>query len=139
MENMENEIIKESNNNIQNVDLNPKGKETKEERTNRIAAIKAKYGKIYSISTELIEDDSNSKEVEYIFKKPNTASYDRYVKTASKGMTKALQAFLLDNVIAEYEEQLTNDIEEYPALTLGIGQKLLAILGLSDNVNLMRP
>ncbi|MPM92704.1 hypothetical protein SDC9_139839 [bioreactor metagenome] len=103
-----------------------------------IAALKEKYGKIYRITSELIEDDDNSREIEYIFVKPQTASYDRYVKTASKGMTKALQAFLFDNVIPEQTEQLAKHIEEFPALTLGIGQKLLALLGLSDNVNLRK-
>lgn len=103
-----------------------------------IAELKAKHGKIYSIKSELVEDDDNSREIEYIFVKPKTASYDRYVKTASKGMTKALQGFLYDNVIPEQLAQLEKDIEEYPALTLGIGQKLLAVLGLSDNVNLMK-
>lgn len=109
-----------------------------DEAENRITSLKEKYGKIYSIKSELVEDDDNSKEIEYIFVKPKTASYDRYVKTASKGMTKALQAFLFDNVIPEQLEKLEKDIEEYPALTLGIGQKLLAVLGLSDNVNLMK-
>lgn len=104
----------------------------------KIAELKEKYGKIYSIKSEIIEDDDNSREIEYIFVKPKTASYDRYIKTASKGMTKALQAFLYDNVIPEQLEQLEKDIEEYPAFTLGIGQKLLAVLGLSDNVNLMK-
>lgn len=98
--------------------------------------IKNKHGKIYKITTELIEDDEHTREVEYIFKKPVTASYDRYIKNASKGATKALQAFLLDNVIPEQERDLADDIEEFPALTLGIGQKLLNLLGLSDNVNL---
>lgn len=100
--------------------------------------LKKEYGKIYMITTELIEDDENIREVKYIFKKPKTASYDRYIKNASKGTTKALLAFLLDNVIEEQESDLINDIEEYPALTLGIGQKLLNLLGLSDNVNLTK-
>lgn len=104
----------------------------------KITELKEKYGKIYSIKSEVIEDDNNSREIEYIFVKPKTASYDRYIKTASKGMTKALQAFLYDNVIPEQLEQLEKDIDEYPALTLGIGQKLLAVLGLSENVNLMK-
>lgn len=104
----------------------------------KITELKEKYGKIYSIKSEVIEDDNNSREIEYIFVKPKTVSYDRYIKTASKGMTKALQAFLYDNVIPEQLEQLEKDIDEYPALTLGIGQKLLAVLGLSENVNLMK-
>lgn len=126
------------------VNVNKANEEVKQEASGvneadkRIAALKEKYGRIYRITSELVEDDDSSREIEYIFMKPKTASYDRYVKTASKGMTKALQAFLFDNVIPEQSEQLAKDVEEYPALTLGIGQKLLAVLGLSDNVNLMK-
>lgn len=108
------------------------------ETDKNIATLKEKYGKIYRITSELVEDDDSSRDVEYIFAKPKTASYDRYVKTASKGMTKALQSFLFDNIISEQAEQLAKDVEEYPALTLGIGQKLLAVLGLSENVNLTK-
>lgn len=110
----------------------------KEAKKIDLKEMKSKYGKLYKITTELTEDDEHTREVEYIFKKPVTASYDRYLKNASKGATKALQAFLLDNVIPEQESDLTENIEEYPALTLGIGQKLLNLLGLSDNVNLTK-
>lgn len=104
----------------------------------QIERLKSKYGKVYSITSEIMEDDENSREVQYIFQKPKTASYDRYLKTASKGMTKALQAFLLDNIVSEQRQKLIAEMEEYPAFTLGIGQKLLAVLGLSENVNLQK-
>lgn len=115
-------------------DTAPSAKENKLD----IEELKRKYGKIYSITSELVLDDDNSREAEYIFIKPKTASYDRYIKTASKGMTRALQGFMYDNVIPEQLEQLEKDIKEFPALPLGIGQKLLAVLGLSDNVNLTK-
>lgn len=127
-----------------NNDGNKTAEEVKKEESTvfetdkNITALKEKYGKIYRITSELVEDDDSSRDVEYIFAKPKTASYDRYVKTASKGMTKALQSFLFDNIISEQAEQLAKDVEEYPALTLGIGQKLLAVLGLSENVNLTK-
>lgn len=104
----------------------------------QIESLKSKYGKVYSITSEIMEDDENGREVQYIFNKPKTASYDRYLKTASKGMTKALQAFLLDNIVSEQRQKLIAEMEEYPAFTLGIGQKLLAVLGLSENVNLQK-
>lgn len=112
--------------------------ETKAEKKIDIDALKKQHGKIYQITTELVEDDENVTEKRYIFTKPKTASYDRYIKTASKGATKALQAFLLDNIIPDQQNELEKDLEEYPALTLGVGEKLLNLLGLSNNVNLMK-
>lgn len=104
--------------------------------TTTIDDLKQKYGKIYKVSTTIEPDDDHSVDVEYVFQKPNVASYDRYVKTTANGATKALQSFLFDNVVEEYRAKLTADLEEYPALALGVGEKLLAMLGLSKNVNL---
>jgi len=103
-----------------------------------IEELKEKYGKIYQLNMTLSPDDETELELCYIFKKPATASYDRYVKTAGNGMTKALKTFLTDNIIPEQLDKLEADIEEYPALTLGAGEKLLSMLGLSKDANLMR-
>ena len=72
----------------------------------------------------------------HFFKKPVTASYDRYVKSTSQSPTKALKAFVLDNIIEEQTDKLAADLEEYPALSLSIGEKLLNMLGLSKDINL---
>lgn len=40
-------------------------------------------GKIYEIVTSIQEDDENETEFDFIFRKPGTPSYDRYVKTLS--------------------------------------------------------
>lgn len=101
-------------------------------------ALKEKYGKIYQMDLTLNPDDDTEVELSYIFKKPTTASYDRYVKTASNGMTKALKTFMFDNIIPEHRENLETDLEEYPALTLSAGEKLLSMLGLSKSANLMK-
>lgn len=103
-----------------------------------IEELKAQYGKVYQLDLTLTPDDDTEVEVSYIFKKPNTASYDRYVKTASNGMTKALKTFMFDNIIPEHRFKLEADIEEYPALTLSAGEKLLSMLGLSKSANLMK-
>jgi hypothetical protein len=103
-----------------------------------IEELKAKYEKIYKLNMTLNPDDDTEIEIEYIFKKPNMASYDRYVKTASNGMTKALKTFMFDNIIPEHRDKLEADLEEYPALTLSAGEKLLSMLGLSKSANLMK-
>lgn len=97
---------------------------------------KAKYGKLYSVNATIEPDDSTTVELEYLFQKPATASYDRYVKSTSQSPTKALRAFVMDNVIEEQAEKLEADLEEYPALALSVGEKLLHMLGLSKDVNL---
>ena len=100
--------------------------------------LKAKYGKVYQLDLTLTPDDDTEVDISYVFKKPTTASYDRYVKTASSGMTKALKTFMFDNIIPEHRDKLEADLEEYPALTLSAGEKLLSMLGLSKTANLMK-
>ena len=89
--------------------------------------LKAKYGKVYRVGATIDVDDETEKTVEYFFKKPSTGSYDRYVKTTAQGATKALKTFLFDNVTEESKAALEADLEEYPALALSIGEKLLGI------------
>lgn len=48
-----------------------------------------------------------SEEFSYYFKRPTVPSYDRYIKTAAQGITKASKAFMLDAVIDEDAERLT--------------------------------
>lgn len=97
---------------------------------------KDKYGKLYSVNVTIEPDDSTTVELEYLFLKPATASYDRYVKSTSQSPTKALKAFVMDNVIEEQATKLETDLEEYPALALSVGEKLLHMLGLSKDINL---
>lgn len=98
--------------------------------------LKEKYGKVYRVGLTLEPDDETEIDKEYYFKKPSMGSYDRYVKTTSQGATKALKVFLFDNVIDESRDMLAADLEEYPAMTLSIGEKLLNMLGLSKTANL---
>ena len=94
--------------------------------------LKEKYGKVYRVGAT-IEVEKN---VEFFFKRPSTASYDRYVKTTAQGATKALKVFLFDNVVEESRASLEANLEEFPALALSIGEKLLGMLGLSKQTNL---
>ncbi|EPR07763.1 DUF6848 family protein [Ruminiclostridium papyrosolvens] len=106
--------------------------------TPNVDELKAKHGKVYKLDLTLNPDDNTEIEKSYIFIKPTTASYDRYVKTSSNGMTKALKTFMFDNIIPEHRDKLEADLEEYPALTLSAGEKLLSMLGLSKSANLMK-
>lgn len=100
------------------------------------AALKAKYGKVYRVGLTLEPDDDTEIEKEYFFKRASAGSYDRYVKTTAQGATKALKTFLLDNVLEESRAALETDLEEYPAMTLSLGEKLLSMLGFSKSANL---
>lgn len=98
--------------------------------------LKEKYGKVYRVGATIEVDDETEKNVEFFFKRPSTASYDRYVKTTAQGATKALKVFLFDNVVEESRASLEANLEEFPALALSIGEKLLGMLGLSKQTNL---
>ena len=64
--------------------------------------LKAKYGgKLYRVGITVPVDDESEKEFSYYFKRPTVPSYDRYIKTAAQGITKASKAFMLDAVIDE--------------------------------------
>ncbi len=100
-------------------------------------ALKEKYGgKVYQIGVVIEVDDETTLEKEYLFKRPSTGSYDRYVKTTAAGATKALKVFLFDNVTDESRAALETDLEEFPAMVLSIGEKLLSMMGLSKQTNL---
>ncbi|WP_018750710.1 hypothetical protein [Paenibacillus sanguinis] len=102
----------------------------------KVEEYKSKYGKVYQVKATIEPDDATTVDLEYCFKRPATASYDRYVKGTAQSPTKALKNFILDNIVEEQAAKLEADLEEYPALSLAIGEKLLAMLGLSKDVNL---
>lgn len=101
-----------------------------------IEQVKSKYQgeKIYEITSVIEIDDETEKKTTFVFKKPGTQSYDRYVKTASTSSSKALRTFIIDNIVEEQKNDLRNYLEEYPAAALSIGEKLLSMLGLSKEI-----
>lgn len=110
--------------------------EMKVTTANNTEVYKTKYGKVYQVGITINPDDDTNLEVNYIFKKPSTPSYDRYIKNASQSPSKALKNFILDNIVEEQLQKITEDLEEYPALTISLGEKLLNMLGLSKDINL---
>lgn len=95
-------------------------------------------GKFYQVGIEIQEDDDSSIEKVYFFKKPGTASYDRYLKTSSASNSKALKSFAEDNICDNQKEELHKDFEEYPALSITIGEKLLSMLGLGKTTTVKK-
>lgn len=104
--------------------------------------LRSKYkeadGKIYEIETSIQEDDENETTLDFIFRKPGTPSYDRYVKTSGTSGTKALKVFVTDNICEEQREELKAAMEEYPALAISLGEKLLNMLGLSKDTTVKK-
>lgn len=98
--------------------------------------LKRKYGQLYQVGITVDEDDEHEgRTLRFKFKTPSAASFNRYVKTASKNMMASTVIFVEDNIIDEQKEELKRESEKYPALSLNIGQKLLSIIGLGDNIN----
>ena len=95
-------------------------------------------GKIYEITTVLHPDDESEELLDYIFRKPGTPSYDRYVKTSGTSGTRALKTFVLDNIIEEQNDELKELLEEYPAMAISLGEKLLDMLGLSKETQVKK-
>ena len=107
--------------------------------TNTAEAMKQKYGKVYKVGVTVPVDDENEQEISYYYTRPSIPVYDRFVKTMSKiGISKASKTFILDSVIDEDRERLIADMEEYPGISITIGNKLGELLGLGNDVNLKK-
>jgi hypothetical protein len=116
------------------------GKEA--EQTGDVESLKRKYSgtdeKIYTVTTTVQVDDDTEEEFSYLFRKPKPASYDRYVKTISNSVTKASKSFVFDNIIDEQRDELKKTVEEYPAITISLADKLLRMLGLADTTSVKK-
>ena len=107
-----------------------------------VESLKRKYSgtdeKIYTVTTTVQVDDDTEEEFSYLFRKPKPASYDRYVKTISNSVTKASKSFVFDNIIEEQKDELKKTVEEYPAITISLADKLLRMLGLADTTSVKK-
>ena len=114
------------------------GKAADAEKKTDVESLKKKYAasdeKVYTVVTTVQVDDETEDE----FKKPKAASYDRYVKTMSNSVTKASKSFAFDNIIDEQRDMLKETVEEYPAITISLADKLLRMLGLADTTSVKK-
>ena len=118
------------------------GKENGTAKGTDVESLKEKYSgtdeKIYTVITTVQVDDETEEEFTFLFRKPKPASYDRYVKTISNSVTKASKSFAFDNIIDEQREELKKTVEEYPAITISLADKLLRMLGLADTTSVKK-
>lgn len=118
------------------------GKAADAEKRTDVESLKEKYSgtdeKIYTVITTVQVDDETEEEFTFLFRKPKPASYDRYVKTISNSVTKASKSFAFDNIIDEQREELKKTVEEYPAITISLADKLLRMLGLADTTSVKK-
>lgn len=118
------------------------GKENEAAKPADVESLKQKYSgtdeKIYTVTTTVQVDDDTEEEFSYLFRKPKPASYDRYVKTISNSVTKASKSFVFDNIIEEQRDDLKKTVEEYPAITISLADKLLRMLGLADTTSVKK-
>lgn len=107
-----------------------------------VKSLKEKYGsgenKIYEVTTTVQVDDETEEQFTFLFHKPKPASYDRYVKTISNSVTKASKSFVFDNIVDEQKAELKETVEEYPAMTISLADKLLRMLGLADTTSVKK-
>lgn len=124
------------------VQLIKAAKENGTTQTTDVESLKRKYSgtdeKIYTVTTTVQVDDDTDENFTYLFRKPKPASYDRYVKTISNSVTKASKSFVFDNIIDEQRDQLKDTVEEYPAITISLADKLLRMLGLADTTSVKK-
>lgn len=117
-------------------------KEAEAAKAADVESLKEKYSgtdeKIYTVTTTVQVDDDTEEEFTYLFRKPKPASYDRYVKTISNSVTKASKSFVFDNIIEEQRDGLKKTVEEYPAITISLADKLLRMLGLADTTSVKK-
>lgn len=97
--------------------------------------LKGKYGKVYKVE---VENEDIEKNFVFYFTKPSTASFNRALKNMSKKTLQAMKDFTIDNIIQEQKEEYLEAIEEYPALPMGHGQKLMSLLGVSDSISIKK-
>lgn len=118
------------------------GKAVEAEKKQDVESLKKKYAgadeKVYTVVTTVQVDDDTEEEFTFLFRKPKPASYDRYVKTMSNSVTKASKSFAFDNIIDEQRDMLKSTMEEYPAITISLADKLLRMLGLADTTSVKK-
>ena len=102
------------------------GRAVEAEKKTDVESLKKKYA------------GADEKVYTFLFLKPKPASYDRYVKTMSNSVTKASKSFAFDNIIDEQREMLKETVDEYPAITISLADKLLRMLGLADTTSVKK-
>lgn len=98
--------------------------------------LKAKYGTVYVITTTVVDEEGEDKDIDFAFQKPGVKDYDRFIKDASKKPSQAFKNLIVSGVVEEDRERLNKTLDEYPAAASSIAKEYLRLMGLSDTTNL---
>lgn len=100
--------------------------------------IKRKYDNPYRIDVKLEVDDETEEVCTVYLMKPKMPSLQRYLKNSQKDSISASRAFVFDNIVEESKSNLDAYLERFPVLTSTIANKMLEMLGFSQNVILKK-
>lgn len=100
--------------------------------------IKRKYDNPYRIDVKLEVDDEIEEVCTVYLMKPKMPSLQRYLKNSQKDSISASRAFVFDNIVEESKSNLDAYLERFPVLTSTIANKMLEMLGFSQNVILKK-
>lgn len=105
-----------------------------------IESYKAKYGKVYLVTTTVVdfENDGLDKTLEFAFRQPKPLDYDRFVKDLSKKPSSAFKNLVVSCIVDEQRQDLNQTLEDYPAIAQTMTEQLLKLMGLSDEVSLKK-
>lgn len=107
-----------------------------EAKVRDVEKLKERYGVLYEIGVTVDADDTtDGRTITFIFCRPNTAAFNRYLKNAKKNMAASTEVFTADCIIQEQRAEFEEECRKYPGLALSMGSKLLEAIGMGDNVN----
>lgn len=98
--------------------------------------LKKAYSKLYVVSNDItLEDEDEVVTLDLYFKKPKVVSFNRYIKSMSRDSLNATNDFVLDNIVKEQHAGFVEMLEEYPAASMQVVEKLLRMLGFAKSAN----
>ncbi|MBE3574539.1 MAG: hypothetical protein IMW99_03655 [Firmicutes bacterium] len=91
--------------------------------------LKAKYGELYRLQTELEDADGRLSELRIYARRPHRVHLSRFTKEATRDTFKALTTLILDTVVWPDKDELARLFEERPGLVISLGAELQHLVG----------
>ena len=92
----------------------------------QLAEWKAQYGKIQKMET----NDLDLGEIVIVIKKPRKSSFNRFQDEVLKKGSKAMEQFVLENVLYPERKELIRLFEAKPGIVLGLVDELQSEMGI---------
>lgn len=102
--------------------------------TNKIEAeLKAKYGEVYRLETDLEDETGNITHVRVYTKRPHRIHLSRFAKEVAKDTFKALNTLIFDTAVWPEKDELTRLFEDRPGLVISLGSELQKLVGVNQD------